>query len=347
MGKLSRLRKLEGAVNDFKLEHLRSPSPSINWAYANKGKGLTFGMHAILWGKPKSGKSLIAKMYAGQLLKDDPEAIVLEFNTELRGKFQSTPETLAKFGIPNDGRFISFDVNEPEKVFDVIQKDVSAAIQDGEKVKLIIIDSLTNIQGRRSMNADSVSVQQIGDKALTIQTGLERILPIVRKHDIALISTAHARAEMDQRKQMQGKTIKMANSFAAQHLAEYFIYVERNETKDGRTDLAGEEFLDQETKDFMDKAERTAHKIRFQLTDSSFGVSGRTAEFTLDYDKGLINVHEEIFVLAKNLGIITKPNNVTYQYKDKSFRGLVACLTAIRDNEELQKELLTEIYERS
>ena len=104
--------------------------------------------------------------------------------------------------------------------------------------------------------------------------------------------------------------------------------------------------MDEGTKDFMDKASGTAHKIRFRIDETSFGVAGRTAEITFDYNKGIINQYEEIFTLAKNLNVITKPNNQMYEFEGRSWRGLVACLTAIRDEQILRDQLLKAIFDR-
>lgn len=102
---------------------------------------------------------------------------------------------------------------------------------------MIIIDSLTGIAGRRMLNSDTISQQQIGDQALTIKDGLMRILPVIRKHKIAMIATAHIRAEMDQLEQMRGNKVKMAAGWATKHTFEYFCYVEPNLSKDGKNDL--------------------------------------------------------------------------------------------------------------
>lgn len=347
MGKFKNLRNQEGAVRtgetDPLLHCIQSPSPSLNWSFAVKGHGLPFGYAAILWGPPKSGKSIVCNAWTGQLHKDDPEALVISFNTELRGEIQANADQLKMWGI-DENRFQVFDRNQPEGIFDFIEKDVDEMCQAGEKIKLIVIDSLKGIQGRRFMNSTTVMQQQVGDEAATLQDGLKRILPVIRKHKIALIMTNHVRAELDPKEQMRGKTVKMAGAWAGKHMAEFFIYVEPNRSKDGRTNLAGEEFLDPATKDFMDKSEKTGHKIRIRVDESSLGISGRTGEFTMDYDKGIINVHEEIFTLGKNLGIITKPNLQTYEFKGKTWRGLPGILTAIRDDEVLAKEILTEIY---
>jgi hypothetical protein len=296
-----------------------------------------------MFGPPKSGKSIICNSWIGQLHRDNPSALALTFNPELRGEVQSNEAQLKTWGIDPE-RYRVFDRNSPEGVFDFIEKDVNEACQEGEQIKLIVIDSLTGIMGRRAQNADSVLVQQIGDSAMTIQVGLSRILPVVRRHKIALVMTTHVRAEMDQAEQMRGNHVRMASSWATKHSAEYFVFVSPNRSKDGRATLSGEAFEDENTKDFMDKAQKIGHKIRVTCKESSFGITGRTGEFTLDYRVGITNVYEEVFVLARNLGIITRPNNVTYVYKENNWRGLAAALTAIRDDARLSEELLKEIY---
>ena len=343
-----KLLKQEGVVQpeaDPLSNCLQYISPSVNWAFGVSGHGLPLGYSMVLYGPPKGGKSIICNGYIGQLHKEDPEAEVLYFNTEMRGELQQTASSLKLWGIdPN--RLRTFDRNTPEGIFDFIEHDLAAGMQDDGKVKLVVIDSLNGIQGRRSMNADSVSQQQIGDEAMTIQVGLKRILPVLRKYRISLILTSHLRAELDQLEQMRGKKVKMAAAWATKHFAEFFAFVEPNQSKEGRVNLAGEEFLDKESVDFMNKAQGTGHKIRFKIMDSSVGVKNRTAEFTLDYQKGIVNIHEEIFTLGLNLGIITKPNNQTYQFKDKTWRGIVNILTAMKDNEEMCKEILAEVYRR-
>lgn len=347
---MAKLRKLDGAVSadlpDPLLNCLQTPSPSVNWAMALKGHGLPFGYSMMLFGPPKGGKSVLCNALIGQLHRDYSEAVAITFNTELRGALQSSERASHSFGIDKE-RFICFDVNQPDQIFDRIEKDIAALCDEGLQVKLIIIDSLKGIAGRRFLNAKSINTQQIGDQAATVQDGLMRILPVLRKYGIALVMTTHVRAELDQVEQMRGNTVKMASAWAAKHMAELFCYVEPNQTKTGKTTLAGETFEDQETKDFMDKAGKTGHKLRFKVVGNSIGPAGRAGEFTLDYTKGIINQYEEIFTLAKNLGIIERINNVSYAYGDKRWTGGIKdILTAIRDDETLQRELLTAIYKK-
>lgn len=345
---IDKLRKLDGAIvndRDPMIDVLKTPSPSVNWAFGTRGYGLPFGYSMMLFGPPKGGKSIICNSLIGQLHQDDEEAVSVTFNTEMRGELQQDGHAGEAFGI-DPSRHVTYDVNEPAMIFDRIEKDINALCQDGLKVKLIVIDSLKGIAGRRFLNAKSVDQQQIGDQAATIQDGLLRILPIIRRNRIALVMTTHVRAELDQLEQMRGNTIKMASAYAAKHMAEFFCYVEPNRSAKGKTSLAGETFLDEETKDFMDKALKRGHKIRFKCVGNSIGPAERTAEFTLDYQKGIINQYEEVFMLGKNLGIIEKPNNLSYVYKDQKWTGLKNCLLALRDDPDLQRSILAEVFEK-
>lgn len=347
---MSKLRKLDGAVdpsagNSKLLDTLKSPSPSMNWAFAVPGYGLPFGAGMLLYGPPKGGKSVVTNAFIGELHKNDPEALVVKFDTEMRGNFQTNADSLAKWGIDAD-RFISYDVNQPEHIFDRISTEIDALCQEGAKIKLIIIDSLSNIVGRRTQNATSVLTQQIGDQALTIKDGLLQILPVVRKHGIALIATAHVRAELDMAEQMRGKKVKMHASWATKHMFEYFCYIEPNQSKKGRVNLGGEEFTDPTVVDFMDKNQKTGHKIRFKVDETSFGFPGRTAEFTLSYSGGIINRYEEVFTLGVSYGVIERPNNVTYKYGENQYRGLPAMLLALKENNQLQEEVLAKVMEK-
>jgi len=344
---LNKLKNLEGAVDteagdESLMNCLATPSPSVNWAFAQPGFGLPYGCGLVLYGPPKGGKSVFLNGIIGQMHKDNPDYVAIKFDTELRSRFTATPTTLRKFGI-NPDKFIPYDVNEPKLIFDRIEHDIAAVCQEGEQIKLIIIDSMSGVAGRRALNADSIETQQIGDQAATIKDGLMRIMPTIRKYNIAFICTAHIRAEMDQAEQMRGKKVKMQAAWAAKHTFEYFCYIEPNRSKTGKVTLAGQEFTDPAIVDFMDKGQKTGHKVRLKVEDSSFPYGGRTAEFTLDFDRGIINQYEEIFTLASNYGLIQRPNNTMYKIGEESYRGVVACLEAIRDNQELADKLLRDV----
>lgn len=344
---LTQLQKFDGAVVNSRNPHehvVRFPSASVNYTFGN-GHGLPQGYSLVLAGPPKGGKSVLCNSAIGQLHQDDPDAFVVKFDTEFREQGQLTDQQAALWGIDRD-RYMCFSINTPVGVFDAIETKLAALCQEGMPLKLVIIDSITAIQGRRSMNADTIETQQIGDLALTLQEGFKRILPIQKKYNFAVILTCHVRAEMDQLEQKRGNKVKMAMSFGVAHYGDYFMFVEPNRNKEGRVDLVGNEFKDHSVEDLAGNAEQTGHKIKVKMKDSSLGPKGRVGEFTLDYGRGIVNRYEEVFLLGTGRGVIEKPNNLTYVFGEQKWTGKPACLEALRQDPRLCDLILAEVYKR-
>jgi hypothetical protein len=338
------LRSNEAAVditdNPFAPEKvLKSPSPSLNWVFG-KPNGLPKGSSIITYGPAKAGKSLISYLFSKQVMDSDPEGMVIRFDTEMRSKFQS-----GKIWGLDPERFIAYDTNKPAEIFDFIVNDVQSMLQDGMPLKMIVIDSLTAIQGVREANAAGIESHQIGDNALTIQKGLKMILPVIRRHNIGLFCTSHIRANLEAG--MYGSPTKMAGGFAQKHYFEFFMSVKRDGSKEGKADVLGNSFENSEIKDLKGNKEITGHKIYATMEDSSLGTKGRSAEFTLDYSKGLINVHEEVFFLGINTGAVERPNNRTYIFEGQSFSSKAEFVNALKDNEEMQNKIMKKVQEVS
>jgi hypothetical protein len=341
------LMKVDGAMTERHNVHnmvIETHSPSVNACFG-RGWGLPLGYTLVLYGPPKGGKSLLVNSMIGSMHKAYEDGWCVKFDTEFRDDAQLGTEEMKAWGIdPN--RYQTIQTNTPDGVFDTIEKKLGAMCQDGFPLKLVVIDSINSIQGRRQMNNDSVLNLTIGDKALTLQEGLQRILAVQRKYKFALVLVSQIRAEMDQTLVQRGQKVKMAAGLGLQHHAEYFLYVEKNETKAGRTGLDGKEFVNDQITDMNDRAERVGHKIRTCMKDSSLGPKGRFGEFTLIYDKGIVNQHEEIFTLGVNRGVIEKPNQVTYSFNGRTWRGQQATVDAIKNEPDLYNDILRELKRR-
>ncbi len=326
---------------------IRSPSPSFNFSFGN-GHGLPRGYAAVLYGPPKGGKSLMSYSMAGQLHRDDPTAFVIKFDTEMRESLQGSSERgmRAVCGIDED-RFVTYETNSPADIFDWFQNDLAAMCDDGANVGMVIIDSISGIQGRRESTSESVENHQIGDHAQTLQVGFKRILPVQRRHKIAVVLTAQVRAEMDQFAAKANQGMKMGAAYAVKHYAEYFIFLQRIEGQDGKKDLLDRPLRNDELKDvrLATEGELTAHKIRATMKENSCGPRGRAGECTFDYRKGIVNIHEEIFLLAKARGLI-QTAGATYSMGDKKWVGKAACLAALASDGQLQASILDELRRR-
>ncbi len=345
---MSKLYKLEGYVaRDYDpYQHIIEPSsPSLAYTFDNTW-GLPFGYSLLLWGEGKSGKSLIARMMCGDLHKQDPDAVALYYNTEMREELQATPQQLQSFGVDLD-RYAAYNHNDATHIFDPIEQDIPKLIQEGLKIRLIVIDSLTDILGRKMVASDSVGNYVLGDNAATVGDGLNRIKATLRKYKIACIMVAQARAEFDTHEQMRGKKVKMAAAFAVKHKAEYFMQVEHLKTKEGKTDLSGHALQDSTIANVMaasneaKEGDSVGRKMRCTMEQSSCGRDGRTGIFTLHKDLGLVNTHEEVFLLgAGNFGVIEEPTQGRFKFGDRNWHGKDAILKAIEEDTQLRKDIL-------
>lgn len=351
---MARLQKHEDArkwdYNPF-AHVIRYSSPGLNWLFGNT-HGLPLGKKMAIWGPDKAGKTATCMDLIGQIHKDDPEAIVIRYDTERRDDVQATDAMIQAFGI-DKGRYMPIMTNEPEKIFDHINNEVKAMLQEGAPIRLIIIDSITAVMGRRATNADTVMTQQIGDDAKTQADGLKSILSVLHNHRVSLIVTTQARAELDPNK-AKYNPIKMAGGWFLRHYVEYTMKLEPAGGENRNKTLDGKELEDDNLVDVLGKSERIGHRIRGTMENSSCGPKGRKMEFTFSYREGIINRYEEAFQLAINRKIVDRPNNTTYVLNDYprgtgqtlKWVGKGAFLSAIKVNPELEKDLIERVREQ-
>lgn len=347
---MARLGKHESAVkreyNPF-AHVIRYSSPYLNWVFGNT-HGLPRGKKLIVYGPDKSGKTVTCYDMIGQMHRDYPNAIAIRYDTEFRDDAQLTPAMAAAYGIDMD-RYQCYQTNSPSGVFDHIENEVNAMCDDGAPIYLIIIDSIAMIKGRRSENAESVDVQQMGDEAKTIQDGLKRILEVLHRHRIALVMTNQVRDEFDRIEKMRNP-YRMWGGWFLKHFAEYKLLLAPVNSKEGQKTLTGVELVDASMTDVMGKGEQLGHRIRATMKNSSLGPKNRRAEFTFDYRRGVINKHEDAFQLGVTRNIFERPSNRLYILKDYPVVGKEAewdgkenCILALQRNDEVCKTVLERV----
>lgn len=347
---LKQLRVYEDTVDyeydSFAPENcLYTPSPYFNWIFANKSCGCPKNASILLLSEQKAGKSLILYSMVLEMQRRDklaglpPEkrrhAII--YNTELRGALQHDvfPE------IDKDYMTI-YDTKEAVEIFDRIEKDIKPMVQDGMPLGIIGLDSLTNIQGIKRADADSVADHLRGDHALTIQIGLDKLVPFCKQNKILLVGTTQLRANQKAGSSPGAPDSQMAEGWLVKHTFEYFISLKRATAADDKADLEGKTFEEESMKDARDNKLITGHKIYAKCEANSIGPQGRCAVFTMDYNKGIVNQHEEAFFLGKNTGAI-KLQGQTYSFGNHSIRGQAAFANLIKENPELYNAILEEV----
>lgn len=345
---MKQLRNYEDSVDpefdSFTPENcFRTPSPYFNWIFANKGFGCPKNASILMFSEPKAGKSLAIYAMILQIqredkdLPDDEKRICIMFNTELRGQLQFNvfPEI-------DMGYVQIYDTNNPVEIFDRIEKDIKPMVQDGMKLGLLAIDSLTNIMGVKRGDTDSVADHLVGDHALTVSIGLQKLIPFCKRNRIGLIATSQMRGNVDASNPRAPKE-KMAESWAAKHAFEYFVSFKRAGAAEDKADIEGKTFAEEDMKDARGNELVTGHKVYVKMEQSSIGQAGRSGVFFMDYEKGITMVHEEIFWLGKNTGVIKLEGTKTYTFGNRKFNGKKECALAIRDDGQLAAEILAEV----
>lgn len=338
---LKELKAYDDAVNyeydSFAPENcLYTPSPYFNWIFANKSNGVPKNASILFFSEPKAGKSLSIYAMIKEMQVRDPEGISIYFNTEMRGQLQHG----AIPGIDQD-RSIIYDTNQATEIFDRLEGDIKAMVQDGMPLRMIAIDSLNGIMGTKRDAADSVANHLMGDQALTLKNGLSKLIPFCKRNKILLIGTAQMAANLDAG--AYGPKEKMNASWYVKHGFEYYVSLKRAGAAEDKMDIEGKTFEDEDSKDARGNKLLNGHKVYVKMEQSSIGQAGRAGVFTLSYDDGIINQHEEIFWMGKNLGIITTTNNRTYTFAGQNFNGKKETALAIRDNPKLAAAILEEI----
>jgi hypothetical protein len=317
---------------------IHTPSPSVDWIFANKSMGIPKGTATLFFSEPKAGKSLLIQGIVSEMHKNDPEGIAIIFNTEMRGFVQTG---LFKTIDPN--RLIIYDTNRPEDIFDRMEREILTLIQEGMPLRIVAIDSLNNIAGTKSMSADrSVNDHLFGDHALTIQRGLQKLMPIIRKHKLNLFASAQIRANVDTNNPYAPKE-KMAASWVVKHAFEYYVSVRRANAAEDKQDIEGNKFENESVKDLRGNKEITGHRIVVKMDQSSIGTAGRAGVFTLDYKNGIINQHEEIFYLGYSTGVIKREGTSNYVFGNLKINGKANFARKIKEDQELANRILEEV----
>lgn len=274
-------------------EHVVSlPSPSLNWVVGNGG--ITRGKAVCFYGPESGGKSFLAQLLMIQLQKDFPDGICIWFDAE----FSFNPEWFAKLGGDLD-RLVVKQTNDPLEIFDYIEKDLLALLQDGCPVVGLAIDSVKAIRYPKDIREKSTKMVMGGTGASYLGSALKGVLPVIRQYDITTALIQQVYEEQDEYKKMSNPYV-VPDGRALKHFCDYMLEVVRLDTKDGRVEKG---------KNIYGGAMQVGHKVRVRGKKNRVGAPFRAAEFTITYTSGITNIGEEVYQLAKSLQVLKHPVN--------------------------------------
>jgi RecA/RadA recombinase len=293
---MDKLTKDFGKLADEMLEEeasiIQIGSPSFNWAVGNTG--ILKGKSVCFFGGENSGKSLLTQLIFAEIQQKDPEAICILFDAE----YSFNAKWFKKLG-GDPKRLIVRQSNDPTKIFDYIYGEMLEDLQNGAPIKAIAIDSVKSIRYPKDMKKISTDQTMGGGGASYLGSALKGVLPVIRDYKITTIMVQQVYEEMDQYKKMRNPYI-VPDGRALKHFCDYMIQVDKLETKDG---------IVEQGKNMVGGVNQVGHKVRTKCKKNRCAAPYRVAQFTLDYNRGIVDVASELFELAKSLNVVFHPTN--------------------------------------
>ena len=333
---MSKLTKDFGAIADSLPEPtdkvIPLASPSLNWAIGNGG--LIEGKAICFFGAESGGKSLLMQLTLIQVQKQDPNAICVLFDAE----YAFNKAWFRKLGGDLD-RLIVRQSNDPIKIFDYIYGEMNEMVQEGAPIRAIAIDSIKSIKYPKDNKKQSTDQTMGGGGASYLGSSLKSVTPVIRENNITCILVQQVYEEMDQYKKMRNPYI-VPDGRALKHFCDYMAQVDKLETKDGVVEVG---------ENITGGAAQIGHKVRVKFKKNRTAAPYRTAQFTLNYDNGIVDTGNETFDLGKSLGVIFHPvskdtgkeNVQMWQFGNYDpIRGEANMRAAVVGNMQMQKEIL-------
>ena len=88
--------------------------------------------------------------------------------------------------------------------------------------------------------------------------------------------------------------------------------------------------------------ERIGHTVSAKIQKNKVGAPFRQAEYQIKYEEGVVNTREEVFSLAIDYGLITRPSTQSYGIAGEQIRGKDAAKAYFLENN-LEEEFLSRI----
>lgn len=254
-----------------------------------------------------------SQTWAESLGIDVSKVVVVEGDTAVNGR--KCFELL--LGVPKEDLAHKLKGKSKEGLLDKIaKKEINC--------NLIVLDSLGAIIPPGEDIA-AVGKNNISLMARFLSTTMKKLSLEVSKANIPFIVINHKRDTMDMYKD---HTFMGGNAYS--HFLSANIYFELAGGKDSLI--------------LNDNEEKIGQIIRATVEKSKFGPHPRKCTFTVEFDKGVIKSHEEIYELALKYGVIEKETSVTHVFKGMRWVGANKVKEALETDQNLLNEVKEEIF---
>ena len=321
-----------------KYEAISTGSPKLDEAIGIGG--IPMGRITQLAGQESSGKTMLALSCIREYLNKNPENTALFIDAE----YTYDPAWAEKQGV-DTSRVMVIKTNDAKAIFEGLigkvkvnkaTKKVSKAMKgildhviEGtdprfKNLGIIVLDSIA------VLNTPLVVAAEVGKANMApiprfMSTELKKLTPVVAQANVAFIGINQVRVNLGQ---MFGDPSTSPGGKALKHACSLMLNMAPVFSADSV--LKGED------------DERIGHTVRAKIQKNKVGAPFRQAEYQIKYEEGVVNTHEEVFSLAIDYGLITRPSTQSYGIAGEQIRGKDAAKAYFLENN-LEEEFLSRI----
>lgn len=312
---------------------IKTGSPSLDYALGIGG--MPRGRIIQLAGKESSGKTLLSLLCMKSWLDENPDNTVMFIDAE----YTYDASWARQLGV-DTRRVIVAKTNDAKKIFEGLLgkttvnkntgkssksvKGVLDLVKEGEDPKfknlgLIVLDSVAAMNTPMEVDA-AIGKQNMAPMPRFLSTELKKLTPAVAEANVAMIFINQVRVNPGV---MYGNPEDSPGGKALKHACSVMINMAPINSADSRIEDDNEVVI--------------GHKVRAKIQKNKVGAPFREAVYTIKYTEGLVNKEEELLDLAIICGVITRPNNRTYEFGEEKFNGRQAAADYLKDGSTFEK----------
>lgn len=305
------------------------PYPSVALGDATHHWGLPIGTVTQLHGIENSGKTFFAMLMVRETLELYPDSFVVWVNAE----FSFDREWAVSLGI-DLSRVKVIEENDGVEIFHrlcgrytttgkKIPGILDFAVEGKLNVKLVVLDSIAALipPAEAGRNMDEL---EMGALPKFLKRAFTRVRPLLKRGKCSFIAINQARDQMG----FGAHGITYPGGKTWRHSIDFAIRLHPSTASDGKIE---------------DKHGKVGHKIIATVEKCRGGTNLYQAEFWLDFRSGVVKRGEELGILAAAYGVVERPNNVMWNYEDKTFKGKDLFYQYLDENKEVYSEILEKL----
>jgi len=316
------------------LDRVPTISPTVNWALQG---GAVPGRFYMMFGPESSGKSMFVVSQCAEFLKKYPDKVIVWFDAE-----ESFTRHWVDIFMSDERGFTDFDrekrlivkkVAHGRDVFDFFSKDLVGIHDEGLKIAACVLDSVQALIPPKEENRANTEKALIGALSGYLPGALRDILHKARERDISWFFISQVRDVMDEIQKRLGQKFSFSGGKSFLHSIDAILLFEQMQGKSNK-------IFNEAKKGPDGNPIQIGHYIKMKvLGKCRVGVPNRVAIFKFIYNKGVVDMHEEVAKLALGLGIVNLQGKTYFFGEEKVGVGEKDYWKTVKESKELQDRL--------